>query len=147
MSLYIIKSLATKSGKSESEVEELWDKASDIAQKDGFEGEYDYTVGILKKMLNLNESTSAFDIGIYSSDVDTSTKVIRFHGHPYFTGPTTRKVFEVEEDDFYSIHKKIKNNETNTIKNLDVLDYIKINPDKEFYLKHSSTGLERKIKR
>lgn len=52
----IIKSFAEKSGRSEKEVEELWNKAKEIAKDNNHEEEYDYIVGILKKMLKINET-------------------------------------------------------------------------------------------
>jgi len=54
----IIKSFAKKSNKSVKEVEKLWDKSKGIAEEDGHKEEYDYIVGILKRMLNLNETLS-----------------------------------------------------------------------------------------
>ena len=58
----LIKSFAKKSGKSEDEVERLWNKAEDIVKKeyektkddDSF---YPILVGILKKMLKIEESS------------------------------------------------------------------------------------------
>ena len=54
----IIKSFAKNSGKSLKEVETLWQKAKDIAKEEGRDEEYDYIVGILKRMLKLNEVKS-----------------------------------------------------------------------------------------
>lgn len=54
----IIKSFAKESGKSEDKVEELWNKAKKLAAEAGHADEYDYITGILKKMLNLNETNS-----------------------------------------------------------------------------------------
>ncbi len=55
MSNNIIKSFAEKTGKTEKAVEKLWDKSKLIAKKAGHEEDYDYIVGILKNMLNINE--------------------------------------------------------------------------------------------
>lgn len=55
----LIKSFASKSGKSTSEVESLWDKAKELASEEGHTEEYDYIVGILKSMLGLEESRVA----------------------------------------------------------------------------------------
>ena len=52
----IVKSFANKTGKSETEVETLWNKAKEQAKEQGHSEEYDYIVGILKRMLKLNES-------------------------------------------------------------------------------------------
>jgi hypothetical protein len=52
----IINSFAEKSGKSKEEVEQLWDKAKEIAAKENKAEDYAYITGILKKMLKLNES-------------------------------------------------------------------------------------------
>lgn len=61
----IIQSFAKKTGKSVSDVEALWKKAEDIASKnsdiDGGEAKYAYIVGILKKMLSIDED---FAIGV-----------------------------------------------------------------------------------
>jgi hypothetical protein len=146
--IYIIKSLAKKSGRTVKEVEDLWDKAADIAKEDGFEGEYDYVVGILKKMLKINESvgSSAADIGIYAIDSDTTSRVIKFHGHPYFTGPSSRKVFDVDEDTFYNLHRVVKKERqwwSTWTKDKDIADYCRMNPDKHFYLRYN--GIERKV--
>lgn len=54
----IVKSFAEQTGKSEAEVEKLWKEAKKIAADNGHKEEYDYIVGILKKMLKLNESES-----------------------------------------------------------------------------------------
>ena len=49
----MIPSFAKRSGKSEKEVERLWHKAKDLAVDGGHSEEYDYIVGILKRMLKL----------------------------------------------------------------------------------------------
>ena len=54
----IIKSFSKKSGKSEEEVESLWQKAKSIAKEANREEDYAYIVGILKNMLSINESIS-----------------------------------------------------------------------------------------
>jgi len=53
----IVKSFAKKTGKSVAKVEKLWDKAKAIGAKEGHKEDYDYIVGILKKMLKLNEDS------------------------------------------------------------------------------------------
>jgi hypothetical protein len=54
----VVRSFAKKSGKTVDEVEVLWKNAEDIASKnsdiDG-EAKYAYIVGILKKMLSIDE--------------------------------------------------------------------------------------------
>ena len=57
----IVKSFADKTGKSIAEVEKLWNDAKEIASKNGHNEDYDYIVGILKKMLKLNEAKSFKD--------------------------------------------------------------------------------------
>ena len=53
----IIKSFADKSGKTEAEVEKLWDKAVKMAKEDPkVDDDYAYAVGILKKMLSIKEN-------------------------------------------------------------------------------------------
>ncbi len=52
----LVKSFAEKSGKSEAEVEKLWDEAKKSAEEQGHKEDYDYIVSILKNMLKLNES-------------------------------------------------------------------------------------------
>ena len=58
-----VKKLASETGKSEAEIERLWNKAKDITadtfgkKEDDFgTREYKYTVGIVKNMLGVNES-------------------------------------------------------------------------------------------
>ena len=53
----IVKSFASTTGKTEKEVDDLWNKAKEIASDEGHAEEYDYIVGILKKMLKINESS------------------------------------------------------------------------------------------
>lgn len=56
----IIKSFAERSGKPIKDVERLWDKAKEIAKTEVHQEEYDYIVGVLKKMLSLNEGSYDF---------------------------------------------------------------------------------------
>jgi len=56
----IIKSFSKKSGKSEKEVEKLWKKAVAIANDEGQKDNYAYIVGILKKLVGINESIISF---------------------------------------------------------------------------------------
>ena len=59
----VVKAFAKKTGKSEEEVEKLWDKAKGIAIDDGRkeddENFYPYVTGILKKMLKLTDESMA----------------------------------------------------------------------------------------
>lgn len=57
----IVKSFAEKTGKSVQEVEKLWDKAKELAADGGHKEDYNYIVGILKKMLKLNETDTFKD--------------------------------------------------------------------------------------
>lgn len=54
----IVKSFADKTGKSEQEVDKLWNKAKEVAVEAGEAENYAYITGILKKMLGLNETIS-----------------------------------------------------------------------------------------
>ena len=54
----IVKSFAKQSGKSVADIEDLWSKAFSLAKKNKDitdENKYAYTVGILKKMLDIEE--------------------------------------------------------------------------------------------
>jgi hypothetical protein len=51
----MLKSLAKKSGKSLEKAEELWAKAKELASKEGHKDDYAYIVGIVKRMLGLEE--------------------------------------------------------------------------------------------
>ena len=53
----IIKSFSQKSGKPEKEIEKLWKKAKKLAKDMGEEDNYAYTVGVLKNMLGIEESS------------------------------------------------------------------------------------------
>lgn len=57
----IVLSFAKQTNKSVEEVEELWNKAKEIAKEQGQENNYAYITGILKKMLGLNENVSFFE--------------------------------------------------------------------------------------
>ena len=73
----IVKSFAKQSGKSIDDVEDLWAKAYSLAKKNPNikdENKYAYTVGILKKMLNVEEDfgisvdgPAALDTGVPAS--------------------------------------------------------------------------------
>lgn len=52
----LVKSFADKSGKSEAEVEKLWNESKKSAEEQDHKEDYDYIVSILKNMLKLNES-------------------------------------------------------------------------------------------
>src|SRR5213595_980248 len=54
----VLKSLASKSGVGVDRAERLWDKAKDLAAKDGRKDDYGYIVGIVKKMLGLKKKES-----------------------------------------------------------------------------------------
>ena len=54
----VIKSFAEKTNKSEEEVEKLWQEAKSLAKKSDAKDTYAYAVGILKKMLKINEANS-----------------------------------------------------------------------------------------
>jgi len=72
----VIKSFAEKSGKSVEEVEELWRKAKQAAEEQGHRDEYDYIVGILKKMLKMDteEGISTSDIAVHKDVIGIGTK-------------------------------------------------------------------------
>lgn len=55
----LLKSFAKKAGVSLKKVEIYWDKAKDEAENMGKKDDYGYIVGILKNMLNLDESTES----------------------------------------------------------------------------------------
>lgn len=52
-----IKNFAKRSGKSEKEVEALYQKAKEIAKEAGEEENFAYIIGILKNMLSINETS------------------------------------------------------------------------------------------
>lgn len=52
----IVTSFAQKTGKSEKEVEKLWDTAKEQAAEQGKKEDFQYITGILKKMLKIKES-------------------------------------------------------------------------------------------
>lgn len=64
----IVKSFAKKSDKSIKQVEKMWDEAQDIVKKQNpkikksSKKYYPLVVGVLKKMLKLNESQMVFNI-------------------------------------------------------------------------------------
>lgn len=52
----VVKAMAKKSDKSVEKAEELWDKAKEQAAEQGHEEEYDYIMGIFKRMMGLDEA-------------------------------------------------------------------------------------------
>ncbi len=56
----MIKSFATKTGKSESELEKLWDDAKLKAKEQGKSENYAYITAIFKSMAGVEESVSDF---------------------------------------------------------------------------------------
>ena len=54
----LIKKLAKEKGKTVEEVEVLWDKAKEVAKEHGHDKNWAYIVGILKKMLGIEEDTA-----------------------------------------------------------------------------------------
>lgn len=58
----MLQSMAARSGKSMAEVEKMWDEAKSQAKdKSDVKDFYAYTTGILKKMLNLEESSATVE--------------------------------------------------------------------------------------
>ena len=60
----VVKSFANKTGKSVQEVEKLWNKAKEIATKEGIpkKGFFAFVTAVLKKMLGIKESLNFKDI-------------------------------------------------------------------------------------
>jgi len=52
----IVTTFAKTTGKTVPSVEKLWDKAKDIAAKNGHKEDYEYITGILKKMLRIEQA-------------------------------------------------------------------------------------------
>jgi hypothetical protein len=52
----VVLGLSKKSGKSTKEVKQSWEKAKDIAAKEGHADDYEYITGITSRMLGLTES-------------------------------------------------------------------------------------------
>jgi 3-oxoacyl-ACP reductase-like protein len=58
-----VKKLAKEKGKSVAEVERLWDKAKDQAEKAGRKDDYAYITGILQHMVGASVSDNQIKIG------------------------------------------------------------------------------------
>jgi len=101
----IIKSFTKNSGKSLKEVEALWYKAKDIAKEEGHDEEYDYIVGILKRMLKLNEmkSFSEFVKETLEKELEETTTSISIPNVPM---PLGYQDLEQEDDEVILIPKK-----------------------------------------
>ena len=134
----LIKSFAEKTGKTEQEVEKLWNKAKTIAlekMKETEEGFYAYVTGILKKMLSIEEETNSTAVEIPQNGCGTMPC-----GTPYYT---------VDDDLFFTLHlkKREKGQWYNKhYKDSAVADFARRNPRRSFYLKHRELGMFRKIK-
>jgi len=74
----IIEPFAKKSGKTVKEVEKLWHEAEKLAKKAKPKPDdvYAYAVGILKKMLKLNESSNSFKEFLIDQQIDKQLKDI-----------------------------------------------------------------------
>lgn len=94
MPIPFIKQLAQKSGKSEAEVDKLYRKAKIIARKEKHGNEYDYIVGILKKMLSLNES----ELDSYLKEKETKVTNFREYLASLSEGCKNPKKMMKEED-------------------------------------------------
>ena len=57
----IVKAFARKTGRTEKAVERLWSKAKSIAAEEGHSEDWEYIVGILKRMLRIESSGQTKD--------------------------------------------------------------------------------------
>ena len=77
----IVKSFAKKTGRPESEIEELWDKALDLAKKRGIpkksEDFYAFIVGILKRMLKMESLLTDHPAAIVEGYMDGTRHRLR----------------------------------------------------------------------
>ena len=137
----IIKSFAKKSGKSEKEVEKLWNKAKSLTKKEypkvqeDSERFYKIVTGMLKKMLglyNIKEETTAAAI---------PSEPVKVMGSP---------CFDVEDELFWKLHNKARNHRqwyNKFYQDTRVAEYARKNPGSRFFIKHKDLGFVREIKR
>lgn len=66
MPINVIKSFADKSGKSEQEVEKLWNEIKQSAEDSGHKEDWAYITGSLKKALQLESDSSISFVEFYN---------------------------------------------------------------------------------
>jgi hypothetical protein len=128
-----IKSFAKKSGKSEAEVEKLWDKAKELAADQGHKDDYDYVAGILKKMLKL-EDTQTGDVAKPDVPLAAPVEPRCPDGH----GPYGCPYFDVEDSATFNkmLDRRAKGEHwKKIIQDPGIRQWIKGNRLKNFYLK------------
>jgi len=169
----IVKSFSKRSGKSAQEVERLWKEAKKKAKEEYPNTEKDkyYTIvtGILKKMLNLKESTVAdifarldeegeAAIGTMTGDIakselplgSTKKKEKILARTPDGKLPDGSVVFDIDED-FSGVSKVLEGKERykwmkNHVKDEGIARWASDNPKAGFHLRNKNTGVHFKVR-
>jgi hypothetical protein len=143
----IVVGLAKKSGKSEEEVEKLWDQAKKIAKKEYPDVEVDsdkywkLCTGITKKSLGMTEETTSGDVAQVVPPMDLEPDA-NYGGCP---------CFDVDDKNFWKIHNKEVRDKGQHYKTWSgnspkVTHFARNNPSSPFLIRNTSNGMLRKIK-
>jgi hypothetical protein len=137
----VIKSFAKKSGKSEADVEKLWNQAKGMASEKGLKDDafFAFATASLKTMCGIKEATMAADI----PDVPSLPR-----GTPTGKMPCGSPYFDCDDDQFWDLHTRVRGNRQwfdKHYKDSDIAQWARKNKGSKFYLKHES-GMFRKIK-
>ncbi len=150
----VIKSFAKKSGKSEEEVEKLWNQAKGMASKKNLKDDafFAFATASLKTMLNikedidLEEMTGAAAVPVTAALAKGTPSGNMACGSSYFS-------CDDDEDLFWTLHTKVRKHRQwykTHIGNSNITDWAKQpqNKNKSFYLQLNKNGIEmfRKIK-
>ena len=122
----MIKSFATKTNKSESEIESIYKKAKSVSKEKGYEDDEEYTVGIMKKMLkieemkvdevvNINRKSKQFPITvfqhIYTIEMDKEDdKVLIIDGEDRKGKPMVRRLHNPTSKDSKELYDSLTKN-------------------------------------
>lgn len=141
----VVKSFADKSGKSEAEVEKLWNQAIGMAKSKGLKDEAMFAMATasLKTMLKIKES---IDEMTGASAVPVSAALAK--GTPSGTMPCGTPYFNCSDEQFWSLHTQVRKHGgwyDKFYQDTDVAQWARQNKGKGFYLKHES-GMFRKVK-
>lgn len=124
-----IKAFAKKYGKSEAEIEKLWDKAKKVAKeqypdrKEGTEEFYKVVMGILKKMMGVKEATFSGDFAkVLPPLMNTGKRILPFTDFLAMTKKKKKKKKPIQELSFRDfVYQKVKEDLKNMF-NVDVIE-------------------------
>ena len=148
MSTPTIESFASKTGKSIDEVDQLWNNAKLLAEKEGYEDDYAYITGILKRMLNTEMVSGDIATMPMAMGCDMNLKEPDCNGlyvrQPDCKGLYGYDAFTIKDDTTINniLNGRAKGQHWRKFINDEgILNWIKQNRLKSFYLKMGGCGI------